>query len=205
LYKNRLFWQSSDKKIRKVFLSLITEDSDSLLTLDCYKNSLRLDLKLSETLILSRNLLILTNMNKNVYRSCLSTVANFAYVCIYMPREYIMWWRRSNIIYWQPYGTLQTGEKKESKLTRWHLKRHTAFTVSLFSLSLCLCLDSLLIFRYSGRQAKHRYFCLPSTHIYYFIRKFYKKPAGYMCYTFSFFFTLLKNSFVVPILFELLI
>jgi hypothetical protein len=134
LYKNSLFWQSSDKKIRKVFLSLITEDSDSLLTLDWYKNSLRLDLKLSETLILSRNLLILTNMNKNVYRSCLSTVANFAY--IYAKRVY-------NVMKTIKYHLLATiryfanGRKKREQIDSMTFEEtHCFHSIIIFSFSL---------------------------------------------------------------------
>jgi len=75
---------------------------------------------------------------------------------------------------------------KESKLTRWHLKRHTAFTVSLFSLSLYLFL--YIHCWYLNIVADKRNVVIFACHsgIYHFIRQFYKKPAGYMCYTFLF-------------------
>lgn len=85
--------------------------------------------------------------------------------------------------------------KRQSKLIRWHLKRHTAFTVSLFSLSLRL---SSIHCWYLDIVSDKRIVVIFACHsgIYHFIRQFFQKPAGYMCVGLIFFGRLQKKRTV---------
>ncbi len=70
---------------------------------------------------------------------------------------------------------------------------HRFHRIIIFSFSKSF-LYSLLIFRYTGRQAKRRYFCLPSMHIS-LHQTISKKSQLTTCVTLAFFFTLFKNKF----------
>jgi hypothetical protein len=110
-------------------------------------------------------------------------------ICIcmytYMPREYIMWWRRSNIIYWQPYGTCNREQKRANWLD--DIWRDTP--LSQYHYFLFLYVFSYIHCWYLDIVADKRNVVIFACHwgIYHFIRQFSKKPAGYMWYTFFLF------------------
>ncbi len=139
-------------------------------------------------------------MNKKVYRCCLSTVANFAYI---WPKEYMMWWRLSNIIYFN-HTVLSNGERKRANWLDdiWRdtplSQYHYFLFLHVFSYIHCWYLDIV-----ADKRNVVIFACHPR--IYHFIRQFYKKPAGYMCYIFFLFALSSKTIFFLSILFKLLI
>ncbi len=135
----------------------------------------------------------LSKYEQKMYQYYLGIVANFAYICIYIqPKEYIMWWRRSNIIYWQPYGALQWQERKRANWLDdiWRvtplLQYHYFLFLNVFSHIHCWYLDKV-----ADKRNVVIFACQPR--IDHFIRQFSKKPAGYMCYTFFLFHSLQKQ------------